>query len=104
MGGPRRHNPSYSFADCDFLRQRSLHNWGDAVALADDGYGGRTAEKARISNQDSYAPPTWNFSNEGLSKLSRAASPSGRRVRVLVGNPGFLRSEEHTSELQSQSN
>jgi hypothetical protein len=52
MGGPWRHNPSYSFADCDFLRQRSLRNWGDAVALADDGYRGRTAEKARISNPD----------------------------------------------------
>ena len=70
-GRPRRRNLSYSFADCDFLQQRSLHNSGDTVALADDGYQGRTAEKAWISNRDSYVASNLELPKRGSQQNFR---------------------------------
>lgn len=54
-----------------FLQQRSLHNSGDTVALADDGYQGRTAEKAWISNQDSYVPSNLELLKRGSQQSFR---------------------------------
>src|SRR2546430_9071278 len=48
-------------------------------------------------------PYTTLFRSELLGKLSRASKDGAAIELVLVG-PSFERSEEHTSELQSQSN